>query len=452
MSRAITVTLLGSCLVSLLERPATAQGSGREASSSGGNSVPVEITRARRQRLLDRLPDGLVVVAAASLEDFDLQWLRGIEFRQDDYFFYLTGLDAPDAWLVMVRGTQGREVHLFLPPRDPREERWSGPRLGPDSTAIALSGIAEVHPSTSLDSISGALAMRFAGPIYAVLSNDQSRDRLSTAWKDAGREFRDVTPVLDSMRLIKDADELRRLRRAIEITTEAHKAAMRAARPKLWEYQLEAIIEFTFRYLGATGVGFPSIVGSGPNSTILHYDKNNRQIQDGDLVLVDIGAEYGHYTADVTRTFPANGTFTPRQRALYLLVLGAQQATMDAVRPGVTIRELDAIARRYLKENSGDLCAPANCADFFIHGVGHWLGMMVHDVGDYRTPLSPGMVLTIEPGIYLPEEGLGIRIEDVVLVTETGSELLSAGAPRSPEEIEALMKETPRYLCCPEVK
>ncbi|GBD31398.1 Xaa-Pro aminopeptidase [bacterium HR33] len=405
---------------------------------------------ARRSRLLARVDRGVIVIPAASTADFEAQWLRGIEFRQDDYFFYLAGLDSPDAWLVMAKNPPFESVMLFLPPRDPAEERWTGPKLGPGPEASVLSGIAEVHPTTALDSILGVLLRRTGGPVYTTLPPPAAARRFPAVLRETASGLRDITPVLDSLRLIKDADEIERLRKAIAITAEAQKAAMRAVRPGMWEYQLEAIVEFTFRYMGATRVGFPSIVGSGSNTTILHYDKNLRQMQDGDLVLVDIGAEYGQYTADVTRTFPVNGTFSPRQRALYLLVLGAQQAALDAVRPGVTMAELDRIARRYLREHSGDLCAPANCAEFFIHGLGHWLGMNVHDVGDYRTPLAPGMVLTVEPGVYLPDEGLGIRIEDDVLVTDTGYELLSAGAPRTPEEIEALMKENPRYLCCPE--
>lgn len=421
-----------------------------EARATAVGEVQVQAAAARRTRLLSRIDRGVIVVPAASTADFESQWLRGVEFRQDDYFFYLTGLDSPDAWLVMAKAPPSETVLLFLPPRDPAQERWTGPKLGPGPEAAGLTGIPRVHPTALLDSILGQLLDRTGGPVYALLRSDLAGGRLPAVLRGREANLRDITPVLDSLRLIKDSDEIERLRRAIEITVEGQKAAMRAARPKMWEYQLEAIVEFTFRYLGATRVGFPSIVGSGPNTTILHYDKNTRQMEDGDLVLVDVGAEYGQYTADVTRTFPVNGTFTPRQRALYLLVLGAQQAALDAVRPGVTMAELDRIARRYLREHSGDLCAPANCAQFFIHGLGHWLGMNVHDVGDYRTPLAPGMVLTIEPGIYLPEEGLGIRIEDDVLVTETGYELLSAGAPRTPEEIEALMKETPRYLCCPE--
>ena len=184
-------------------------------------------------------------------------------------------------------------------------------------------------------------------------------------------------------------------------------------------------------------------MGSGPNSTTLHYDANRRQTQPGDLVVVDVGAEYGEYTADVTRTLPIDGRFTPRQRAIYDLVLATQQAAMDSVRPGITVSDLNRISRAYMREHSADLCGAKNCVDYFVHSLSHWLGMRVHDVGDYRMPLAPGAVITVEPGIYLPEENLGVRIEDDVLVTETGHELLSGDAPRSAAEIEALMRGRP---------
>ena len=229
--------------------------------------------------------------------------------------------------------------------------------------------------------------------------------------------------------MVKDAVELASLRRAIQITAEAQLAAMRAMKPGMKEHQIEATVEYVFRDRGADRVGFPSIIGSGPNSTTLHYDVNRRTIEDGDLVVMDIGAEYGQYTADVTRTVPANGRFTPRQRAIYDLVLASQQAALDAVRPGVTIGELDAIARGHMRQRSGDLCAPRTCDAFFVHGLGHWLGMRVHDVGDYRRPLEPGMVLTIEPGIEY-EPGKMIVQEENIVIRDDGPELLTRRAPR----------------------
>jgi Xaa-Pro aminopeptidase len=214
---------------------------------------------------------------------------------------------------------------------------------------------------------------------------------------------------------------------------------MQTVEPGMYEYQIEATIEYTFRTYGADRVGFPSIIGSGPNSTTLHYDTNRRQTQPGDLVVMDIGAEYGQYSADVTRTVPVDGRFTERQKAIYQLVLGAQQAAIDATQPGVTIGELTRIAQAYIERHSGDLCDGGSCNRYFIHGLSHWLGMRVHDVGDYSTPLAPGMVITIEPGIYIEGEQLGVRVEDDILVTDTGAEVLSAGAPRTVADIEALM-------------
>src|SRR6267143_830451 len=231
------------------------------------------------------------------------------------------------------------------------------------------------------------------------------------------------------------------LRRAVDISVAGHIAAMRAARPGMYEYELEAALEDGFRRNGADRLGYPSIVGSGPNSTTLHYDVNRRKTENGDLVVIDAAAEWGQYTADVTRTFPVNGKFTPRQKAIYDLVLGAQQAAFDAVRPGITMRELDGIARRYMHDHSGNLCGPLTCDDreFFNHGLGHPIGMDVHDVGISR-PLEPGMVVTLEPGIYIQSEKLGVRIEDDVLVTAKGGEWLSAGAPRTAEAIERVMQ------------
>jgi Xaa-Pro aminopeptidase len=214
---------------------------------------------------------------------------------------------------------------------------------------------------------------------------------------------------------------------------------MAAARAGMWEYEIEALIEYTFRKNGAERVGFPTIVGSGPNSTTLHYDRSRRQTQAGDLVVADIGAEFGYYTADVTRTFPISGKFTDRQRAIYNLVLATQQTAIDSVRPGMDISRLNQISRTYMREHSGTLCGKDTCDRFFPHGLSHWLGMDTHDAGDYARKFEPGMVLTVEPGIYLPQEGLGVRIEDDVLVTAQGHEVLSAAAPRQAVDIERAM-------------
>jgi Xaa-Pro aminopeptidase len=383
-------------------------------------------------------------VTIGSGTQFDLEQLvlQDRDFRPDDYFFYFTGLEAPNAWLVLVASSkEADQTILYLPPRNPRAEQWTGKQLGPGPEAARLTGIDDIRALLP-DSVSGAVAKlvrQSSGPLFAVLRRGAPLHPLVERWAASGTGPVNIIPTIDSMRVVKDEAELSALRRAIHITTEAHKAAMRAVHPGMFEYQIEATIEYTFRNLGADRVGFPSIVGSGPNTTILHYDVNRRQVEDGDLVLADIGAEWGQYTADVTRTFPVNGRFTDRQKDIYNLVLGTQLAVINAIRPGVTMRDLSMVARGYMSTHSGDLCGQEDCTQFFIHGLGHWLGMRVHDVGDYSMPLEPGMVFTLEPGIYIPGENLGVRIEDDVLVTPTGCEVLSVGAPKTVEEIESLM-------------
>jgi Xaa-Pro aminopeptidase len=406
-----------------------------------GRPVDTAAVAARRRALLARIGRGVVLIPAAHERDLERDYVQDNDFRQNNTFFYFTELETQDAWLLMVaRGRDSAETVLFLPPRNPAQERWTGLRLGPDSTAARLAGVPRVLPTDSLEPALRSVLFRAPGPLYLpldVATRDEPRVRELVF---SGRDVRNLRPIADSLRLVKDADELARLRRAIAITVLGHIAAMQAARPGVWEYEIEAALEGAFRRNGADRVGYPSIVGSGPNSTTLHYDVNRRQTRDGDLVVVDAGAEWGQYTADVTRTFPVNGTFTPRQKAIYDLVLATQQAAFDSTRPGVTIAQLDRIARDYLRTHSGRLCGDRTCDAYFIHGLSHWLGMDVHDVGDYATPLRPGMVLTIEPGIYLPAESLGVRIEDDVLVTATGAEWLSAGAPRTTAEIERVMR------------
>jgi Xaa-Pro aminopeptidase len=407
-----------------------------------GRAVDTATVAARRRALLRRIGRGTVIVPAAHERDIELDVVQDNDFRQDNTFFYLTQLETQDAWLLMsARGPDSVETILFLPPRTPGRERWTGLRLGPDSVAMRLSGIKTVLPIDSLES--RLLRARFAGPrpVYTVINRKTRDDDRISDLLFSGVDVRNVLPIVDSMRYVKDADEIARLRRAVDISVAGHIAAMRAARPGMYEYELEAALEEGFRANGADRVGYPSIVGSGPNSTTLHYDVNRRRTETGDLVVIDAAAEWGQYTADVTRTFPVSGRFTPRQKAIYDLVLGAQQAAFDSVRPGITLSQLDAIARRYMREHSGKLCGEKTCDDreFFNHGLGHPIGMDVHDVG-FSRPLEVGAVFTLEPGIYLAAERLGVRIEDDVLVTATGGEWLSAGAPRTTAEIEREMR------------
>jgi len=404
-----------------------------------GRPVDTASVAARRRALLARIGRGVVLVPAAHERELERDYVQDNDFRQSNTFFYLTELETQDAWLLLIAGGGAPETVLFLPPRNPFQERWTGLRLGPDSTAARLTGIARVLPTDSLDPVLTALLARVRGPLYVPLDQATRDEPRLRDLVFVGRDVRNLRPVVDSLRLVKDADEIARMRKAIDISGLGHVAAMQAARPGAWEYEIEAALEAEFRRNGADRLGYPSIVGSGPNSTTLHYDVNRRQTRDGDLIVVDAGAEWGQYTADVTRTFPVNGKFTPRQKAIYDLVLATQQAAFDSTRPGATIAQLNRIARDYMRAHSGTLCGAQTCDAYFIHGLSHWLGMDVHDVGDYSTPLKPGMVFTIEPGIYLAPEGLGVRIEDDVLVTVTGAEWLSAKAPKTTAEIERLM-------------
>lgn len=404
-----------------------------------GRAIDTASVAARRRALGARVGRGVVLVPAAHERELERDYIQDNDFRQSNTFFYLTELEAEDAWLLLVSGGDAVETVLFLPPRDPSRERWTGLRLGPDSTAARLTGIARVMSTDSLDRVLRAVLQHSGGPLYAPLDQTTRDEPRLKELAFAGSDVRNLRPILDSLRLVKDADELARLRKAIDISAAGHVSAMQAARPGMWEYEIEAVLEAAFRRNGADRVGYPSIVGSGPNATTLHYDVNRRQTKDGDLVVVDAGAEWGQYTADVTRTFPVNGKFTSRQKAIYDLVLASQQAAFDSTRPGTTVGQIDHVAREYMRAHSGTLCGDDTCDAYFIHGLSHWLGMDVHDVGDYRTSLKPGMVLTIEPGIYLPREALGVRIEDDVLVTATGAEWLSAKAPKTTAEIERLM-------------
>ena len=403
-----------------------------------GRAVDSAATAARRQALLTRIGRGTVLIPAAHERDVEVEYLQDNDFRQHNTFFYFTGLETQDAWLLMTTdGAGSSEVVLFLPPRVPMRERWTGVRLGPDSTAARLSGIATVLSTDSLD----RRLRRARGPLYLPLDVTTEHETRIHDLVYTGRDVRNLRPLVDSLRLVKDADEIGRLRMAVDISALGHLAAMRAARPGMGEYEIEAAFESEVRRQGADRLGYPSVVGSGINGTTLHYDTSRRRTEDGDMVVIDAAAEYGQYTADITRSWPVNGKFTPRQKEIYDLVLATQQAALDAVRPGVTMDSLQKIARAYMKTHSGSLCGEQGCDRYFIHGLGHWIGMDVHDVGDYSTLLAPGMAFTIEPGIYLPEEGFGVRIEDDVLVTPTGAELLSAGAPRTTEEIERVMRE-----------
>jgi Xaa-Pro aminopeptidase len=373
------------------------------------------------------------------------------DYREDNNFFYLTGLEVPGGWLFL-NGAEDQEAVLYLPPRSRGAEQWTGEQVGPGERAKILSGLAVVKSAEELgDDLRQWMTVAEASgteerALYTSFGHPAIRDQLAVDLTEEGVELRSLAPHLAQLRLVKDDEELRRLRKAIEITMEAQREVWRLAEPGHYEYELEAALEYVFHASGAERVGFTSIVGSGPNSNILHYDRSRRRTEAGDLVVVDIGAEFGYYTADITRTFPVSGRFTPRQKAIYDLVLEAREAALAVIRPGATMAEVNQAVRTHFQENSGDLCGEATCRPHLLHGVSHWLGMDVHDVGSTRTPFVAGMVITLEPGLYMVDEGFGIRVEDDILITSDGYEVLTEDLPRSTEEIEAIMAMDPEWV------
>jgi Xaa-Pro aminopeptidase len=433
-------------LALLIPGPAAAQ------AGSPAGPVPVERLAARRAALLDSIGSGIAVLRSAEVRSIERDYPQESDYREDNDFFYLTGLEAPGGWLVLVArpGSHDRVI-LYLPQPDSARERWAGSRSVPGGEAARLSGIETVRAAAGAELEIQELIIESGSPARTgalyLRRGPRERDspffqRMLVTDRELGPPVRitDLSVKLAQLRLIKDADEVARLRRSIAITGDGLREAMQIAKPGIYEYELEARVEYAFRRAGAARLGFPSVIGSGPNSTTLHYDLNRRQTREGDLVVMDVGAEFGYQTADITRTIPVSGRFTPRQRALYDLVLGAQAAAIDSVRPGTDIQQLNRVARDYLRTHSDTLCGPAPCDRYFTHGLSHWLGMDVHDVGSYASVLAPGMVLTVEPGIYIPEEQLGIRVEDDVLVTASGREVLSSGIPRAAQDVEAVMR------------
>jgi Xaa-Pro aminopeptidase len=364
-------------------------------------------------------------------------------FFQEDNFYYLTGLEQADVSLALRIDEEGhlQDEVLFLPEHDANWEVWNGPRLSPGADAEKATGL---RRTALLKERSAVLAEWAPTVLHAKAAPDGVA--LPEGCKVDGSKLDDA---LAALRLRKSDYEIGCLKAAILSTCRGLSEVMPRVKPGIWEYEAQSVIDGCFIRLGCERQGFPSIIGSGPNSCALHYEKNNRQMQDGDLVVMDVGAKYRYYSADVTRTVPVNGHFTPRQREVYTLVLKAQTTAFEAAKPGVTMRQLDAIARKVIADGGfGDADAtkrgivvdPRFGPDraYFKHGLGHWIGLDVHDVGG-RAPIEPGMCFTIEPGIYIDEEHLGVRIEDDYLMTPDGAVKLSAAVTSDPDAIEKLM-------------
>jgi len=440
---------------------------------------PLSEYKARRMRLMEQVKEGVIVVGGASESDFG----EVGRFRQNNYFQYLSGVETPDAYLILVpKGLDGAREFLFIPPRNLAMERWTGPQLGPGPEAEAAFGIEKVRPATEFrKTLEGLAASEKVFNTVIPRPQDTTRTRelmlvdqlrnlaaaavaSSSAAAPTGTgtgpgtgqggtvsspftadQVRNVAPAINRLRQTKSEPEIAMLQKAIDATGAAQAGVARMLRPGLYEYEAEGEVMGTFIRFGAERSSFPSIIGSGIFSTVLHYNKNRKEIGTDDLVVVDIGAEYSYYAADITRTYPALGRFTPRQREVYDLVLAAQRRCEESVQSGkTTLGTLTQIAREVFRTSSlraKDPQGNEHTMDyFFIHSTSHWLGMDVHDVGEARA-VQPGDVFTIEPGLYISDEKLGVRIEDDYAITASGLRKLSAAIPSAPVEVEALMKK-----------
>ena len=395
------------------------------------DAADTEIYKARRDSLLANLDGAAAIIPAAWEGDLDA-------YRQSNNLFYLTGLEQPEAVLILCPEARSPEA-LYLTKRNPAQEAWTGKKLGYGNETEELLGIASTADIEYLDLVIQKIA-ESVGTLYfdyapGLLDGPVSAakvilDRIIDHYPNL--DIKPLSTLIDPMRVVKDSHEIEKLQRAIDITGEAINAALNEMKPGMYEYEIEATIEYNFLRNGAQRPGYPSIVGSGPNTVILHHNANRRQSEEGELVLMDVGAEFDYYTADITRTVPVNGKFSKRQREIYNVVLAAQQAAIDIVKPGITLADVHKAA--------SDVIDKAGFGKYYIHYTSHFLGMDVHDVGNRTQKLVPGMVFTVEPGIYIGDENIGVRIEDNVLVTENGCRVLSSAIPKTVEEIEALMK------------
>ena len=397
--------------------------------------LPATVYRDRRERVIKAL-DGCIGILAAQGE------VSGIteDYRQDADFYWLTGINEPGAYLVLAPKARFNKVTLFLKSRDPEAERWTGPREPISPDLIERYGVDKVRrgtPETALEGIGlyhDCVAM-IAPPTMA--KDDRNDDDIaSRVAQRFGLRTVSKRSLLADLREAHSPEEIERMERAIAITRAGHEAVAKGAVGGVSERDVQTQLEYAFFAAGATGLSYPSIVGAGPDGAVLHWDKNSRVLKDGDVVVVDAAAEYGRYAADVTRTYPVSGHFSPEQAKVYRAVYQAQEDILAAIKPGVSMAELQRAAEVSLKR--------AGYLKDFIHGFGHFVGLDVHDAGMYEKPLPVGAVFTVEPGVYLPEQGFGVRIEDEVIVTATGYRLLTADFPRKLEDVEAWVAKARR--------
>jgi Xaa-Pro aminopeptidase len=421
---------------------------------------PNIIYAGRRAQLAAQADAPIVLWGFTGREEYSQSYI----FAQEDNFYYLTGHNEEGAGLIIFPAAKhdngshddastGQHEILFLPPKDPAKEKWNGVRMSPtDPDITARTGFASVKPFPEMRAEVEKLAKNFPA-IYTILPYEKELggypheksvvDWLQLATPQA--KLKDIRQNIYALREIKSPGEIAFLKKAIELSLDAQLEAMKMMRPGLYEYQVGAKMVEIHEMGGSEAEAYAPIVGAGPNSVVLHYDQLSRKIEDGDIVVLDVGAQYSGYAADITRTLPANGKFTARQREIYDIVLGAQNAAMAMLKPGVDLCKKGGhsaykVSYDYINSHGKDLHGKP-LGQYYIHGLGHDIGLYVHDPGDYCQPLQPGMVVTMEPGIYIPEENLGVRIEDDVLITADGYKLLSERLPRDPDQIEKIMAD-----------
>lgn len=398
----------------------------------------VDVFKDRREALMKQLNGGVALMYGATDDSNDI--VKG-QFIQESSFYYLTGISEPGAALILAPGEHRYKEILFLQPRNPEVEDWNGRREPLGDALEEATGFEKVFRIDQLPSILTKMLQRskkavFLGPIVSANADiPKALSILGAAQSRVpGTSLENLADLVPEMRRVKDDEEIAQIQKAIDVTGKGIVAAMKAVEPGMLEFQLQSVVEHTYEMEGAQFLGFGTILAWGPNTTVLHYGLNNQPVQETGLVLIDTGAAWQHYSADVTRTIPVSGTFSPRERELYELVLKASDAAIQKVRVGADYyNDVHMTAKGILDD--------AGYGEYFIHGTGHFLGLDVHDVGNYDLPLEAGVVITVEPGIYIPDEGIGIRIEDDVLVTEDGPVVLSRHIPRTVKEIEKAMSE-----------
>jgi len=457
LSRLTTIAVFGLLCVVCISSNARAQ----ERREREPNSIYAE----RRAKLAAQADGPVLLWGLTGREESAQAYI----FRQEDNFYYLTGHNEEGAGMIIlpplkngaaVAAASGADNHdgwdgsreiLFLPAKDAAKEKWNGIRMSPSDPGIeARTGFATVRQFSEMRATVERLAKLY--PVLCTIlpyekeNGGYPHEKAVVDWLQLAApqaKLKDIRPQIGALRQVKSPGEISFLKEAIELSLDAQFEAMKLMRPGLYEYQVAAKMVEVHAWGGSEAEGYAPIVGAGPNSTSLHYNKLSRKIEDGDIVVLDVGAQYSGYSADITRTLPANGKFTPRQREIYNIVLGAQNAALAALKPGMDMcgkggKSVFKISFDYINSHGKDLHGKS-LGQYYIHGLSHNIGLDVHDPGELCKPLVPGQVVTMEPGIYIPEENLGVRIEDDVLITESGYKFLSERLPRDPDEIEKVM-------------